>query len=908
MIPMKMHFGVIENVDDPLRLGRCKVRVIGIHTEDKTVLRTDDLPWATPIQNVTSAALSGIGISPTGILNGSTVIVIFADGDACQVPLILGTIAGIPQGQASEQIIGDTPAQPVYQTGDTSPPVKDNNQPLKTVEQGGGFKSPPPEPSAGELGPMNSDQYIKYREKIAEKESGRNYTKINTLNYMGKYQFGAAALTDLGYVKKGFSNKDLKNDSAWTGKDGVTSYTKFLEKTSVQDQCMKTFTNNNYKILRNKGVLRNDSDANHCAGLLAVAHLKGAGDAIKFGRGEPVKPDAYGTSPEKYYKEGYGCIDGKMPTAMPTDDSSLPISEAKQTTSKGFSDPNAEWPRKKYLNEPDTSRLSRAQGISETIVGKKEASRTRHIRVANSETTWDQPHIPYASIYPHNKVLTTENGLAQEFDDTIGAIRYHLYHPTGTFTEIDNNGTTVNKIIGDKFEIIERNGYVYVKGDCNITVEGNANILVQEKCELEVYGDCDAVFKNNLNTTVHGTMNTFVQEDVNIKCRSFNVSTFNGDINMTSAKNIKTKSVDETYIESGKDFKIKSDQSGSINCTEDIIIDAESNIFTKSGSDINIKSGAILALQSGSTAGIKSGGTLGLDGTTIKMQEGASPTASTQDVPNIESAIANSGGSSITDPINNGLVRQEVIDSNIAQISDPPSHIDNVQGIYESPDDGEISSSYKEKIAETLIGVGEIEMAQNVGKNTATASQEFSGSNNLTSKSIDCSAFLNEEDIPMGLQLSENYSLKQFCSSQLAPKKLVSQHGISPGQLVCNLKHLAINIVEEVRKHYPEVKITSALRYGGAGQIMDASKKTISQHEKGMAVDLQFGPQYNASQYFDIAKDLAGKLDYDQIILEYSNNFKSFWVHVSFNPNGNRKELYTYNNHAKVSNSLSKLV
>jgi hypothetical protein len=896
MEQMRLYYGVIEDSStDPLRLGRCKVRVIGIHTDDKTILPTADLPWATPIQGITSAALSGIGESPTGLLQGSTVVVTFADGPSAQIPLILGTIAGIPQGSAQDFVTGDVPEQPIYSTGDITPPVTQDGTELKNADQGGGFVAPAPEPLAtGEIGPLSNDDYIKYREKIAEKESkgSGGYSAINTLNFLGKYQFGAGKLVDYGYMKKGSTQKDVKNSSYWLGKDGISSYTDFLKNHAVQEACMKKMTKNNFAMLRRAGVLRNDSDSKHCAGLLAVAHLKGGGDAIKFGRGEPVKPDAYGTSAAKYYKVGFASLDGEVPTIMPTDDSSLPIDEIKQTTATGFSDPNGVWPRKKYLREPDTNRLVRAQGISSTVVGKKESARDLNIRLANSGTTWSQPHVPYATVYPYNKVMSTENGHIQEFDDTPGAIRYHLYHPAGTFTEIDNNGTKVNRIVGDNYEIIDRNGYVHIKGDCNITVEGNANILVQEKCELEVYGDCDAVFKNNVNTTVHGTMNTFVQEDINIKCKSFNVSTFDGDINMTSAKSLKTIAVNDTLMETGDNFGAK----------------AGKQFGTESGEDTSMTIGAGFSMQSSTNISFKTSADIVGDGTGTYFQAGMSiPSTPVKDTI-ANSAVSNSGGSSLSDPIEHGLIRQEIIDANISKIVYPPSYIDSMGAIYESPDDGEMSDDYKNNLKDIYLSIGDIDMAEMVGIAEGVASQTFEGRNSLTGKRVDCSIFLNEEEIPMGTQLSDNYSLAQLCASQMAPKKLVKQHGVSVGELVCNLKHLAINVLEPVKDLYPDVVITSCLRRAGAGQEMDKNKKSVSAHELGQAVDLQFGPQYSVKDYFNIAKDLAGKIDYDSIILEYNNNLRTCWVHISWKTSGNRKYLGTYSNQKKYANGLKKLV
>jgi len=91
---MELYTGCVENRQDPLKIGRCQVRVVGLHTDDKTILPTEDLPWAYPMQPVTSAAVSGIGHSPVGPVPGTWVILMFRDPDL-QMPIILGTLGGI---------------------------------------------------------------------------------------------------------------------------------------------------------------------------------------------------------------------------------------------------------------------------------------------------------------------------------------------------------------------------------------------------------------------------------------------------------------------------------------------------------------------------------------------------------------------------------------------------------------------------------------------------------------------------------------------------------------------------------------------------------------------------------------------------------------------------------------------
>lgn len=85
--------GVVEDRMDPEKLGRVKIRIFGYHTDDKTLLPTSDLPWAWPIQPITSAALNGIGSSPLGPLPGTWVIGFNLDGNDFQVPAYFGTIA-----------------------------------------------------------------------------------------------------------------------------------------------------------------------------------------------------------------------------------------------------------------------------------------------------------------------------------------------------------------------------------------------------------------------------------------------------------------------------------------------------------------------------------------------------------------------------------------------------------------------------------------------------------------------------------------------------------------------------------------------------------------------------------------------------------------------------------------------
>ena len=51
--------GVVEDRNDPTKLGRVRVRCVGYHTDDKTKIPTEDLPWAWVLQTVHTPSMNG---------------------------------------------------------------------------------------------------------------------------------------------------------------------------------------------------------------------------------------------------------------------------------------------------------------------------------------------------------------------------------------------------------------------------------------------------------------------------------------------------------------------------------------------------------------------------------------------------------------------------------------------------------------------------------------------------------------------------------------------------------------------------------------------------------------------------------------------------------------------------------
>jgi hypothetical protein len=88
--------GVVEDRQDPLKAGRLRVRILGHNTDNKTILPTADLAWASVMLPITSSGVSGIGQSATGLLEGSWVFGFFRDMQYRQEPVILGSLPGLP--------------------------------------------------------------------------------------------------------------------------------------------------------------------------------------------------------------------------------------------------------------------------------------------------------------------------------------------------------------------------------------------------------------------------------------------------------------------------------------------------------------------------------------------------------------------------------------------------------------------------------------------------------------------------------------------------------------------------------------------------------------------------------------------------------------------------------------------
>jgi len=325
--------GVVEDRIDPLKLGRCRVRILGYHTDNKVDgigIPTDHLPWATPVQPITSAAMNGIGTTPMGPVEGTWVFGFFRDGENAQEPVIMGTFGGKPEDQANPKLGFNDP---------------DGIYPLTTHLN---------EPDTNRLARGSGEIPV-----------------------------------------------PLKSDDGKTSEDSPSL---------------------NYK--------RQSRTKNVPVGI--------AGDMTTT-------------------------VDNTLNTSLYA---------------------TAPW------NEPNP----------------------RYGGVADSPTEY-LATVSLSSAYPFNHVRMSESGHVEEWDDTPNAERLHKFHRSGTFEEIQPDGTKVTKVVANDYEITLGYKDVTITGTCNVTIGGDCRLLYMGDLVQEVYGDYHLNVHGDKRTKISGNEVTEVLAD-----------------------------------------------------------------------------------------------------------------------------------------------------------------------------------------------------------------------------------------------------------------------------------------------------------------------------------------------------------------------------------------------------------
>lgn len=144
-------------------------------------------------------------------------------------------------------------------------------------------------------------------------ESGGDYQIVNSLNFLGAYQFGEAALTDLGFVRYDGDAYDNNYGGGWTGKFGIKSAEAFLSSSRAQDRAAEEWVRLMWHYIELKNL---DGHAWTTvgpimlspSGMLAATHLLGSDALASYihSDGQNNLRDPYGTAIETYIEKMAG--------------------------------------------------------------------------------------------------------------------------------------------------------------------------------------------------------------------------------------------------------------------------------------------------------------------------------------------------------------------------------------------------------------------------------------------------------------------------------------------------------------------------------------------------------------------------------------------------------------------------
>jgi uncharacterized protein YcbK (DUF882 family) len=434
----------------------------------------------------------------------------------------------------------------------------------------------------------------------------------------------------------------------------------------------------------------------------------------------------------------------------------------------------------------------------------------------------------------------------------------------------------VKRTKGSSYEIIDRNGKISIAGRADISVNGACNIFVGNDANIEVEGDTNLTCYNDITAQAGGKFNLSAVEEFNIA---------SGNVNIEAYYTMNQKAGDSLNISSDKIFNAYGTTGLNIESKAGTNVKSGAGLNIESSSSMNLKSGSSLNAQASSSLNIKASGAVNLDGSTFKYQSGAASGAGSA----TGAATAKSskigvlaGRKDISDNDKNDPLVLSLADSRSIALEEET----------QSLEDSNIQKNLI--ISEGFANAADLsEPPTAVDSATVQSEQQNFVEPDVKLKTV--------TQLPGNYNLSPNFTVEMLSSKAAVTRDPIRGHEKATyGEIIFNLQAIALNVLEPVKKIYPNMFVTSAFRDPG-----NASNAKTSQHPLGQGVDIQF-KGITKKEYFEIATKLAKVLKYDQMILEYCSYAKNPWIHVSYSVK-NRSQVLTFYNHKTHSQGLTQL-
>lgn len=172
--------GIVEDRQDPLKLGRCRIRCLGWHSPNKMQLPTNMLPWAIP----------SVPINVSNVYapkEGDMIFGFFLDGESAQQPVMLGSFPSIPLKAANRQ-------EPFT---DPRTSAELSAAPVKPYESATNYPRKLDEPTTSRLARNDSD----YPSEILAAKRDRKASKVEPNSYYAaKYPYNNVYESESGHA------------------------------------------------------------------------------------------------------------------------------------------------------------------------------------------------------------------------------------------------------------------------------------------------------------------------------------------------------------------------------------------------------------------------------------------------------------------------------------------------------------------------------------------------------------------------------------------------------------------------------------------------------------------------------------------------------------------------------------
>ena len=537
--------GVVEDRMDPKRLGRLRVRCLGHHTEDKEKLKTEDLPWAHPMNPITSATVSGIGQTPLGAVEGTWVIGFFTDGPSAQQPVIIGTLPGVPStspdpasNKGFQDPLGNFPRE-VGQSDVNRLAINETAQVPDTTAVGGGnqvveFNGGDPNDAisiANRKSPVETIKVAQFQadlehhlsavEKFKPGSNPSDMLKAATdfkNNYAKKFKLPTNILQSKENILTGSTNHIDTIITKTIGAVNGTDIGTMLKDSILVNAKGKLFTPGNLKDILPQN-------------LSVDAIAAGVQNITSFN----IK-DLNTDSLDKFYSLATDKIPGNLIKG-----------DVVAGALKYFKSPLKKISLSPHLSSVlDKANLTKNIGVAQIdgVVGSIEgisgaASAFTDLGAITADLdilgggAWSEPPSPYNAQYPYNHVYESESGHIKEFDDTEGSERIHERHTSGSSYEIGPKGTKVTRVVKDNYEIISNDDFLHVRGTRRQTVDEGVRIRCNAKAGPGNSYSIEVGIGSNCNIEVNGG-------NVNVSAKGIGIG---GNINFNATGNINMKAV-----------------------------------------------------------------------------------------------------------------------------------------------------------------------------------------------------------------------------------------------------------------------------------------------------------------------------------------------------------------------------